>query len=109
MKKVIILVTAFCFTMVGFSQRVMAGPAPLSAQESAQLMALDSNAGLLTLKAGGALPDAPVALAATEEAALGNLSAGSRNLENLKAGDDTIVIGTGTAVLILILIVLLVR
>jgi len=109
MKKAIVFVTAFCLAMVGFSGKVMAGPVPLSAHESAELKALASNDSLLTLKAGGAFPNAPVALAATEKTALSSLSAGSPNLENLKGGDAVVEVSLGTAILILILVILIAR
>jgi len=87
MKKVIILVAAICLALVGFSDRVMAGAVPLSAQEGAQLNELASNDALLTLKAGGSFPNAPIALNATEESSLKYLQTGSPNLSALKAGD----------------------
>src|SRR5579859_7489146 len=108
MKNIIVFVAAFCFAMVGFSAKVMAGPTPLSAQETAQLSSLASDHGLLTMKAGDSLPDAPVPLASTEAFALRNLSSKSRDLESLKGG-EYLEIGLGTAVLIIILVILLVR
>jgi hypothetical protein len=90
MKKIIIFVAVFCLALVGFAERVLAGPVPVSVQEGAQLNALGGNDALLTLKAGGAFPDAPIALAATEESALRNLSSGSPNLAKLKAGDGPV-------------------
>jgi hypothetical protein len=89
MKKIIVLVAAICFALVGLSDKVMAGPVPISAQEGAQLNELASNDALLTLKAGGSFPNAPMALEATEESALKNLQAGSPNLPALKAGGWT--------------------
>ena len=87
MKKIIVLVAVFCLALVGYSQKVAAGPVPLSAQEGSQLNALAANGALLTLKAGGSFPDAPRPLEATEEKSLRNLEAGSRQLSALKAGD----------------------
>lgn len=109
MKKTIVLVAAFCLAFVGFSQKVMAGPMPLSVQESNQLSALASNDGLLTLKAGGACPNMPVPLMATEESSLRNLSARSENLETLKAGDDVGGIGLISLLVIVLLVVLILR
>ncbi|HEY5038604.1 MAG TPA: hypothetical protein VIJ93_05975 [bacterium] len=87
MKNIVIFMAAFCLALVGFSDKVMAGPAPISAQEGSQLNQLASNDALLTLKAGGSFPNAPKALEATEESALKKLEAGSPNLSALKAGD----------------------
>ncbi len=109
MKKIIIFVAAFCLALVGFSEKVQAGPVPLSAQESSQLKAMASNDGLLTLKAGGSFPNAPVALEATEESALRNLSTDSRNLENLKAGDDGGSIGLVSLLVVILLVVLILK
>jgi hypothetical protein len=87
MKKTIVIVAAFCLAWVGFSERALAGPVPVSAQEGVQLSALTAHDALLTLKAGGSFPNAPTALEAREESALRKLSAGSPELTNLKAGD----------------------
>jgi hypothetical protein len=87
MKKIIVFVAAFCLALVGFSEKVLAGPVPVSAQEGSQLNQLAGNDALLTLKAGGSFPGAPVALEATEESALKKMEAGSPNLSALKAGD----------------------
>ncbi len=78
---------AFCFGLMGFSEKVMAGPVPVSAQEISQLNALAGHDALLPLKAGGSFPNAPIALEATEESSLRNLEAGSPHLSSLKAGD----------------------
>lgn len=109
MKNIVVFVAAFCLAMVGFSEKAMAGATPLSVQESAQLSALASNDGLLTLKAGGSFPNAPVALQAREESALRNLSASSRDLENLKAGDDVGGIGLVSLLVIILLVVLILK
>ena len=106
MKKIIIFVAAICLTLVGFSERVLAGPMPISAQEGAQLGVLAANDGLLTLKAGEAFPNAPAAMEAREESALRNLSAGSPNLDQLKAGDDSIGLVTLLVVVLLCLLIL---
>ena len=90
MKNIIVFVAAVCFGLVGFSEKVMAGPVPLSAQEGVQLAQLEGHNALLNLKAGGSFPHAPKALEATEESALRNLSAGSPNLDKLKAGDGPV-------------------
>ena len=87
MKKLIVFVAAFCLMLVGFSEKVMAGPTPLSVQESSQLSLLSGNDALLTLKAGGSFPNAPKGLEAREESTLRSLEAGSGNLSSLKAGD----------------------
>src|SRR5580700_7287696 len=87
MKKIIVVVAAVCLGLFGFSEKVMAGPAPISAQEISQLSQLAGNDALLPLKAGGSFPNAPRGLEATEESALKNLQAGSPNLSALKAGD----------------------
>lgn len=101
MKNIIVFVAAFCLVSVGFSEKVLAGPVPLSAQEGAQLNELAGNDALLTLKAGGSFPNAPKALEATEESTLKNLEAGSPDLSTLKAGDD----GAGTVLLWVVVIV----
>jgi hypothetical protein len=88
MKKIIVVVAAVCLVWVGFSEKVMAGPVPVSPQEMSQLGALAGNDGLLAKKAGGSFPNAPVALQATEESSLRNLEAGSPDLSSLKAGGD---------------------
>jgi hypothetical protein len=87
MKKFIVLTAVFCLALVGFSEKVMAGPVPLSVQESSQLNELAGNDALLTLKAGGSLPNAAKGLEAREESTLRGLEAGSRDLSSLKAGD----------------------
>jgi hypothetical protein len=99
MKKIIVVVAAVCLGLVGFTEKVMAGPVPLSAQEVSQLNGLAGNGALLPLKAGGSFPNAPKALEATEESSLKNLEAGSPNLSTLKAGD-----GPGT-VLVWVLVI----
>lgn len=90
MKKFIVFVAAVCLAFVGFSEKVMAGPVAISAGEISQLSQLTGSDALLPLKAGGSFPDAPRALAATEESALRILSAGSPNLGKLKAGDGPV-------------------
>ena len=90
MKRTFVLFAVFCLGLVGFTEKVFAGPVPVSAQEGAQLNALAADSALLTLKAGGSFPNAPVALEATEESALRNLSAGSPNLAKLKAGEGAV-------------------
>jgi hypothetical protein len=100
MKKMIVLALAVCLALVGFSEKVMAGPVPMSVQEGAQLNELAGNDALLTLKAGGSFPNAPKALDATEESSLKNLAAGSPDLSSLKAGD-----GAGTVLVWVVVIV----
>jgi hypothetical protein len=100
MKKIIGLVAAICFALVGFSEKVMAGPAPLSVQEAVQLNQLAGNDALLGLKAGGSFPNAPSGLEATEESSLKNLEKGSPKLSSLKAGDD----GAGTVLVWVVVI-----
>ena len=87
MKKMIVFIAAFCLMLVGFSEKVMAGPVPLSVQESSQLSELAANDALLTLKAGSSFPNAAKGLEAREESTLRGLEAGSRDLSSLKAGD----------------------
>jgi hypothetical protein len=87
MKNIVIFVAVFCLALVGFPEKVMAGPVPVSAQEGSQLNELTGNSILLPLKAGGSFPDAPKGLEATEESTLKKLEAGSPNLSTLKAGD----------------------
>lgn len=106
MKNIIVLVVAVCLTLVGFSEKVMAGPAPISAQEGSQLNALAGNDGLLTLKAGGSFPNAPRALEATEESSLKNLAAGSPALPALKAGDGPGTVLTWVVVICICVILL---
>jgi hypothetical protein len=89
MKKIIVMMSVVCLVLVGFAEKAAAGAVPLSAQESAQLNELAGNDALLTLKAGGAFPDAPKAMEATEESTLRHLEAGSPDLSKLKAGDET--------------------
>ncbi len=96
-----VLALAVCLALVGFSEKVMAGPVPMSVQEGAQLNELASSDALLTLKAGGSFPNAPKALEATEESSLKNLAAGSPDLSSLKAGDD----GAGTVLVWVVVIV----
>jgi hypothetical protein len=108
MKNIIVFVAAFCLAMVGFSEKVLAGPTPLSIQESAQLTNLASNDGLLALKAGGSFPNAPRAMDMREESALRELSGKSGNLEQLKAGDGGD-IGLVSLLVIVILVVVLLR
>jgi hypothetical protein len=100
MKNIIVFVMAVCLTLVGFSEKVMAGPAPISAQEGSQLNALAGNSALLAQKAGGSFPNAPRALEATEESSLKNLETGSPELPALKAGD-----GPGTVLVWVVVIV----
>jgi len=85
----------------------MAGPVPLSVQESSQLNQLASNDALLTLKAGGSFPNAPIPLAAREEMSLNNLAAGSPDLTTLKAGDGPVTVLVW--VVVIVVCVLLVR
>ena len=99
MKKIIVVVAAVCLVLVGFSEKAMAGPMPVSAQEISQLNQLAADDALLPLKAGGSFPNAPRGLEATEESALKNLQAGSPNLSALKAGD-----GAGTVLVWVIVI-----
>lgn len=87
MKKIIVVAAAVCFAFLGFTEKVFAGPVPISVQEAAQLTALAGNGALLPLKAGGSFPNAPVALEATEESTLRNMESGSPSLPTLKAGD----------------------
>ena len=100
MKKIIVLVMAMGLVLVGFAEKVMAAPVPISAQEGSQLNALAVNDGLLTLKAGGSFPNAPKPMEAREESSLRNLEAGSPALSTLKAGDD----GAGTVLVWVIVI-----
>ena len=86
MKNIIVYTTIFCLALVSFSEKVMAGPAPISAQEGSQLNELAGNDALLTLKAGGSFPNAPKPLEAREEFSLMKLEAISPNLSSLKAG-----------------------
>lgn len=107
MKNIIVFVAVFCLALVGFSEKVMAGPVPVSAQEGAQLEALAHNDVLLAQKAGGSFPNAPRALEATEESSLRNMEAGKPDLVGLKAGD-----GPGTVlvwVIVIVVCVLLLR
>ena len=99
MKKIIIFTVAICLALLSFSEKVMAGPVPVSAQEISQLNQLSNNPALLPLKAGGSFPNAPIGLVATEESALKNLEKGSPNLSSLKAGD-----GAGTVLVWVIVI-----
>jgi len=85
--------------LMGFTQKGMAAPVPISAQEGSQLNALAVNDGLLTLKAGGSFPNAPKPMEAREESSLRNLEAGSPALSTLKAGD-----GAGTVLVWVIVI-----
>ena|SRR5579859_3774997 len=87
MKKIIVLMAAVCWALVGFSEKLMAGPVPVSAQERSQLNDLAGHDALLTQKAGGSFPNAPRGLEAREESSLKNLEKGSPNLVKLKAGD----------------------
>lgn len=106
MKKIMVLVTAVCLAMVGFTERATAGPVPISAQEGSQLSELASNDALLALKAGGSFPDAPRALEATEESSLKNLEAGSPNLSRLKAGDGPVTVLIWVAVIVVCIILI---
>ncbi len=99
MKNIIVFLAAFCLVSVGFSEKVMAGAVPISAQEGSQLNELAGHDGLLTLKAGGSFPNAPRALEAREESSLKNLEAGSPDLPALKAGDGP------TTVLVWVLVI----
>ena len=99
MKKFIVFVAAISLVLVGFSEKVMAGPVPVSAQEGSQLNELAGNDALLTLKAGGSFPGAPKSLEATEESSLRNLEKGSPDLLALKAGD-----GPGTVLVWVVVI-----
>jgi hypothetical protein len=99
MKNIMVFVLAVCFAFYGFTEKVMAGPVPVSAQEGAQLTALAGNGSLLPLKAGGSFPNAPVPLYATEESILRNMEKGSPDLSTLKAGD-----GAGTVLVWVIVI-----
>jgi hypothetical protein len=87
MKKIMVLVMTAGLVLVGFAEKVIAAPVPISAQESSQLNALAVNNVLLTLKAGGSFPNAPKPMQAREESSLRNLEAGSPALSTLKAGD----------------------
>jgi hypothetical protein len=106
MKKGIVIIAAFCLAWVGFSERALAGPVPVSTQEGAQLNALAAHDALLTLKAGGSFPNAPTVLEAREETALRKLSAGSPNLGDLKAGDGPGEVLTWVVVICVCLILL---
>jgi len=101
MKRIMVLVAAIVFALIGVSETVWAGPVPMSVQEGAQLNELAGNDALLTLKAGGSFPNAPKALEATEESSLKYLAAGSPDLSSLKAGDD----GAGTVLVWVVVIV----
>jgi hypothetical protein len=100
MKNIMVFLAVFCLALVGFSEKVMAGPVPISLEEGTQLNELASNDALLTLKAGGSFPNAPKALEATEESSLKRLEAGSPDLSTLKAGD-----GAGTVLIWVVVIV----
>jgi len=84
-KKFIVMAVVVCLGWVGSSQKVFAGPTPVSAQEMTQLNGLTSG-GLLEKKAGGSFPGSPIGLVATEESALRHLEKGSSQLGALKAG-----------------------
>jgi hypothetical protein len=101
MKNIIVFVAAFCLMLVGFSEKVMAGPAPISAEEGVQLNELAGHDALLTLKAGGSFPNAPKPLEAREESSLKNMEAGSPDLSTLKAGD----VDAGTVLIWVVVIV----
>lgn len=90
MKKFIVMAVAVCVGWVGSSQKVFAGPAPISAQEMTQLNGLSCSGLLLEKKAGGSFPGSPVGLVATEESALRHLEKGSSQLGSLKAGDGPV-------------------
>jgi hypothetical protein len=87
MKKMMAFVAVVCLLFVGVTQKVVAGPMPISAQESSQLNELAGHSALLNLKAGGSFPDMPRAVEAREESSLKDLEAGTPNLSHLKAGD----------------------
>ncbi len=95
-----VFVAAFCLALMGFSEKVLATPAPISAQEGAQLSGLAGQDALLALKAGGSFPGSARALEATEESSLRNLEAVSPKLSSLKAGDD----GAGTVLVWVVVI-----
>jgi hypothetical protein len=106
MRNVIVFMAVICMVLVGFSEKVMAGPVPLSAQEGSQLSELANNDALLTLKAGGSFPNAPRALEATEESSLKNLEAGSPDLSKLKAGDGPVTVLIWVAVIVVCIILI---
>ena len=99
MKKIMMITAAMVLALAGFTQKVMAVPVPVSAQEGAQLNELAGNDALLGLKAGGSFPDAAKPMEAREESSLRNLEAGSPHLSNLKAGD-----GAGTVLVWVVVI-----
>jgi hypothetical protein len=99
MKKIMVFVAVVCFVLVGVVQKGVAGPVPISAQESSRLNELSGNNNLLNLKAGGSFPDAPRAMEAREESSLKDLEAGTPNLSHLKAGD-----GPGTVLVWVVVI-----
>ncbi len=106
MKNIIVFVTVLCFALVGFTEKAMARPVPISAQEGTQLNELASNDALLTMKAGSSFPNAPKALEATEESSLKNLEEGSPTLPVLKAGDGPITVLAWVVVIVICVILL---
>lgn len=88
MKKIMVVGMAVCLALVGFSEKVMAGPVGLSAQESSQLSGLAGDASLLALSAGGSFPNTAMPLEMKETSSLLYLEASSPNLSSLKAGDS---------------------
>jgi hypothetical protein len=52
----IVLAMAFSIAFIGFSQKALAGPVPIYAQERSQLNELSLNGTLMELKAGSSLP-----------------------------------------------------
>jgi hypothetical protein len=82
----IVLVMVLCLALIGFSEKAIAGPVPISAQESAQLSELSGQGNLMALKAGGSFPNSPRSLAAKERLSLKELEGGSPNLSSLKTG-----------------------
>ena len=106
MKKLIVLLAAVCLAWAGFSEKVLAGPAPVSAQEGVQLSQLGGNDVLLAMKAGGSFPNSPSGVGATEESVLKNLQKGSPNLGKMKAGDGPVDVLVVVAVVVLCILLL---
>lgn len=92
MKRTLVIVSVVCFSLFGLSEKVMAGAAPLSARESAQLNELAANSALLGLKAGASFPGLPRALEATESSSLRTLEAATPQLASQKAGDGAVTV-----------------
>lgn len=88
MKKMIVVGLAVCLALVGFTEKVMAGPVGVSAQESSQLSGLAGDASLLNLSAGGSFPNTAVPLEMKETSSLLYLEASAPHLSSLKAGDS---------------------